>query len=136
MSRTNQLSEVTQSFLALLNNSSNWNSPVSRLDSLKKRILLEGIPSSPQESALIRPQIWKLLLHLQELQLMNAKVYYDLTNRENSNMFSKIKNDSFRTLASDSTFLAQVREDDIVRLLEAFVWRQIGKFRDLLSHRK
>jgi cell cycle arrest protein BUB2 len=135
MSRTNQLLELTQSFLALLNNS-NWNSPVSRLDSLKKRILFEGIPSSPQESALIRPQIWKLLLNLQELQLMNAKVYYDLTNRKTSNMFSKIKNDSFRTLASDSTFLGKVSEEDIVRLLEAFVWRQIGKFRDLLSHRK
>lgn len=41
-------------------------------------------------------------------------------------MYSKIRNDSFRTLATDQEFLDKVGEEKLVRCLEAFVWRQLG----------
>lgn len=41
-------------------------------------------------------------------------------------MFSKIRNDTFRTLATDKEFLDKVGEEKLVRCLEALVWRQLG----------
>lgn len=41
-------------------------------------------------------------------------------------MFSKIRNDTFRTLATDLEFRQRVGEERLVRCLEAFVWRQLG----------
>lgn len=35
----------------------------------------------------------------------------------------KIKNDTFRTLATDTQFKGKVKEDMLIRLLEAFVWK-------------
>jgi hypothetical protein len=46
-------------------------------------------------------------------------------------MFNKIKNDSFRTLATDHQFRSKVGEERLVRCLEAFVWRQLGERRNL-----
>jgi cell cycle arrest protein BUB2 len=43
-------------------------------------------------------------------------------------MYSKIRNDTFRTLATDQEFLDKVGEEKLVRCLEAFVHRQIGEF--------
>lgn len=34
-----------------------------------------------------------------------------------------VKNDTFRTLATDTQFKGKVKEDMLIRLLEAFVWR-------------
>ena len=39
-------------------------------------------------------------------------------------MYSKVRNDTFRTLATDHEFLDKVGEERLVRCLEAFVWRQ------------
>ncbi|SCV69532.1 BQ2448_2552 [Microbotryum intermedium] len=47
------------------------------------------------------------------------------SSRDPSPMFSKIRNDTFRTLATDREFKDRVGEDRLVRLLEAFVWRQL-----------
>jgi hypothetical protein len=38
-----------------------------------------------------------------------------------------VKNDTFRTLATDTDFKGKVREDMLIRLLEAFVWRSQGE---------
>lgn len=38
-----------------------------------------------------------------------------------------VKNDTFRTLATDTQFKGKVKEDMLIRLLEAFVWRNSGK---------
>lgn len=46
-------------------------------------------------------------------------------------MFSKIRNDTFRTLATDKEFMDKVGEERLVRCLEAFVWRQLGAPRTL-----
>ena len=37
-----------------------------------------------------------------------------------------VKNDTFRTLATDTTFKGKVQDDMILRLLEAFAWKHEG----------
>jgi hypothetical protein len=37
-----------------------------------------------------------------------------------------VKNDTFRTLATDTQFKGRVKEDMLIRLLEAFVWKNHG----------
>ena len=39
-----------------------------------------------------------------------------------------VKNDTFRTLATDTQFKGKVKEDMLIRLLEAFVWKNHGAF--------
>ncbi|CEQ39751.1 SPOSA6832_01310, partial [Sporobolomyces salmonicolor] len=104
-----------------------------RLYDLRQLILLESLPDG-DEGALIRPLIWKLLLHLHELPadvdsdvhpLLDADNYHSLISRDPSPMFSKIRNDTFRTLATDKEFMDKVGEERLVRCLEAFVWRQM-----------
>lgn len=73
-------------------------------------------PDSPSEPRLQR-------VH----PLLQSSTYYSLISREPSPMFAKIRNDSFRTLATDQQFRSQVGEERLVRCLEAFVWRQLGR---------
>lgn len=100
----------------------------------------------------MRPLAWKLLLELHVIPsprsdlspasadppqlnpteppvhpLLSADTFYSLISREPSPMFSKIKNDSFRTLATDEHFRTKVGEEKLVRCLEGFVWRQLGQ---------
>ncbi|GAA5991305.1 hypothetical protein JCM5350_005328 [Sporobolomyces pararoseus] len=103
-----------------------------RLSSLRQLILLEGLPEG-EEGTVLRQIVWKLLLHLHHLPspglrvhpLLNADNYHSLISRDPSPMFSKIRNDTFRTLATDEEFLEKVGEEKLVRCLEAFVWRQL-----------
>ncbi|GAA6052740.1 hypothetical protein JCM3770_003530 [Rhodotorula araucariae] len=103
--------------------------PQHRLVRLRKSILLGGVPDGVDGTAL-RPLVWKLLLGLGVVRhtdlhpLLSASTYQDLISRDPSPMFSKIRNDTFRTLATDKAFLEKVGEDRLVRCLEAFVWRQ------------
>lgn len=111
-----------------------------------------GLPKDPAEASQVRPLAWKVLLQLHLIPaarsdlapaatdaaepddhnttpvhpLLSADTYYNLISREPSTMFSKIRNDSFRTLATDHQFRTKVGEDRLVRCLEAFVWRQLG----------
>lgn len=82
----------------------------------------------PSEASRIRPLVWKLFLDLHRSHLrpppFSAETFYDLATREASIMHRKIKNDTFRTLATDKAFGARVSEERLVMCLEAFVWRQ------------
>ncbi|KAK4332848.1 Mitotic check point protein BUB2 [Rhodotorula toruloides] len=107
--------------------------PSTRLSQLRKLILLEGLPHG-EDGVEVRPLVWKLLLQLHKLPagssgdlhpLLDCDVYQDLISRDPSPMFSKIRNDTFRTLATDKEFLEKVGEEKLVRCLEAFVWRQL-----------
>ncbi|GAA5965216.1 hypothetical protein JCM3765_006358 [Sporobolomyces pararoseus] len=112
-----------------------------RLSALRQLILLEGLPEG-EEGTLVRPIVWKLLLHLHHLPasrsqvhpLLNADDYHNLISRDPSPMFSKIRNDTFRTLATDEEFLEKVGEEKLVRCLEAFVWRQLGQSDEASKH--
>ncbi|GAA6027070.1 hypothetical protein JCM8097_006087 [Rhodosporidiobolus ruineniae] len=108
-------------------------SPQHRLSQLRQLILLESLPDG-EEGAQLRPAIWRLLLQLHVLPpgstgnvhpLLDAESYQNLISRDASPMFSKIRNDTFRTLATDKEFMDKVGEERLVRCLEAFVWRQL-----------
>ena len=68
----------------------------------------------------LRPRIWKILLGVNQL---SADKYLQLVGKGPCEFKEKIRNDTFRTLATDQNFKERVREDMLVRLLDAFVWR-------------
>ncbi|KAK2467832.1 hypothetical protein APHAL10511_000127 [Amanita phalloides] len=85
---------------------------------LRRLILVEGIPSAID--ATLRHRIWKILLRVTDL---SADTYLQYVTRGPCEVREKIRNDTFRTLATDKGFKERVREDMLVRLLDAFVWR-------------
>ncbi|KAH9930692.1 TBC-domain-containing protein [Fomitopsis serialis] len=85
---------------------------------LRRLILVDGIPSAVDPT--IRPRIWKILLHVRDV---SAEEFLDYVARGPCEVREKIRNDTFRTLATDRGFKERVREDMLVRLLDAFVWR-------------
>ncbi|KAI0341841.1 TBC-domain-containing protein [Trametopsis cervina] len=89
---------------------------------LRRLILVDGIPSSAD--ATLRPRIWKILLRVHEI---SAETFLEYVGRGPCEVKEKIRNDTFRTLATDTGFKERVREDMLVRLLDAFVWRNHDK---------
>ncbi|KAF8266595.1 TBC-domain-containing protein [Lactarius quietus] len=85
---------------------------------LRRLILIEGIPSKTDPT--LRYRIWKILLRVTDLP---AKTFLEYVARGPCEVREKIRNDTFRTLATDRGFKERVREDMLVRLLDAFVWR-------------
>lgn len=85
---------------------------------LRRLILVDGIPSAVD--ATLRPRIWKILLRVQDV---SADAYLQYVSRGPCAVREKVRNDTFRTLATDRGFKERVREDMLVRLLDAFVWR-------------
>ncbi|WOO80787.1 Cell division control protein 16 [Vanrija pseudolonga] len=96
------------------------------LKRLRRLILTEGIPDVPSRPPL-RPRIWKLMLKVDHL---HAEDYLRYVASGPSSVSTKIKNDTFRTLATDTQFKGRVKEDMLIRLLEAFVWKNHGSERD------
>ncbi|KAJ3749215.1 bub2 protein [Lentinula detonsa] len=90
----------------------------SNLKKLRRLILVEGIPSTADPT--LRPRIWKILLRVNDI---SADSYLQYVSRGPCEVREKIRNDTFRTLATDRGFKERVREDMLVRLLDAFVWR-------------
>ncbi|KZS90187.1 TBC-domain-containing protein [Sistotremastrum niveocremeum HHB9708] len=88
---------------------------VKKLASL---ILIDGIPFEVDST--LRPRIWKILLQVNDV---NTESYLHWVSRGPCEVRDKIRNDTFRTLATDLAFKSRVREDMLVRLLDAFVWR-------------
>jgi len=85
---------------------------------LRRLILIEGIPSRADPT--LRYRIWKILLRVNDLP---AETFLEYVARGPCEVREKIRNDTFRTLATDRGFKERVREDMLVRLLDAFVWR-------------
>lgn len=67
-----------------------------------------------------RSVVWKLLLDLRELDISS---YLSLVAKGKSPSHEKIRNDTFRTLATDQGFKERVKEEKLIRLLDAFVWK-------------
>ncbi|EIM89532.1 TBC-domain-containing protein [Stereum hirsutum FP-91666 SS1] len=89
---------------------------------LRRLILIDGIPS--EIDATLRPRIWKILLRVNDLP---AGTFLEYVARGPCEVREKIRNDTFRTLATDRGFKERVREDMLVRLLDAFVWRNYDR---------
>ncbi|KAL5501898.1 CDC16 [Sanghuangporus vaninii] len=85
---------------------------------LRRVILVEGIPHTVDPT--LRPRVWKILLGVNSI---SADKYLRYVRRGPCEFKEKIRNDTFRTLATDRGFKERVREDMLVRLLDAFVWR-------------
>lgn len=54
---------------------------------------------------------------------MRTNDYVSLVRRGASSSYSKIRNDTFRTLATDPLFRRRVSEASLIRLLNAFQWK-------------
>ncbi|KAK3827609.1 MAG: rab-GTPase-TBC domain-containing protein, partial [Benniella sp.] len=67
----------------------------------------------------IRGRCWKLLL---EVHHVSAQEYVSLVKRGKPEEYGKIRNDTFRTLATDQKYLDAVKEDSLIRVLCAFAW--------------
>ncbi|KAG8908835.1 hypothetical protein FRB99_003073 [Tulasnella sp. 403] len=89
------------------------------LKKLRRLILVEGIPFSIDPT--LRPRIWKLLLGV--TGSISSSDYIKYVSKGPCAVREKIRNDTFRTLATDRGFKERVSEDMLVRLLDAFVWR-------------
>ncbi|KAF9129642.1 hypothetical protein BGW39_003966 [Mortierella sp. 14UC] len=95
------------------------------LHELRQLILAYGIPEQPTtprakpNKPTIRSKCWKLLL---EVHHVSAQEYISLVKQGKPQEYSKIRNDTFRTLATDRKFLEVVEEDSLIRVLCAFAW--------------
>lgn len=104
----------------------------SSLAQLRYLILSEGLPLSSEDKQLqrLRCYVWSILsrtsmerstqLYLSFLQLGPAP----------RPIYQKIKNDTFRTLQTDSKFITIVSEESLVRCLSCFAWQSLQLQRD------
>ena len=97
----------------------------------------DGKPGRPS----LRPKLWKLVLGVEDLGVQD---YLSYVSRGPSAVSSKsesrfvvipqpghmlnqsVRNDTFRTLATDKQFKGKVNEEMLIRLLDAFVWKNEG----------
>jgi cell cycle arrest protein BUB2 len=76
-------------------------------------------PTNDSQSSL-RIYVWLILLNAPVLE---TDSYLDLIHRGASPAYSKIRNDTFRTLATDPLFRRRVSEASLIRLLNAVAWK-------------
>ncbi|SCU85735.1 LADA_0D09318g1_1 [Lachancea dasiensis] len=98
----------------------------SSLAQLRYLVLSEGIPiAKDKPAARLRSNVWSVLAR----SSMDGATsdYVSLVRRgpPPHSVYSKIKNDTFRTLNTDPQFVACVSEDAITRCLSCFAWSVI-----------
>jgi cell cycle arrest protein BUB2 len=79
-----------------------------------------GVSVTYASQSALRIYIWSILLGVAP---MRTNDYVALVRRGASSSYSKIRNDTFRTLATDPLFRRRVSESSIIRLLNAFQWK-------------
>ncbi|SCU83090.1 LAME_0C03928g1_1 [Lachancea meyersii CBS 8951] len=103
----------------------------SSLAQLRYLVLSEGLPAPKDRSAVrLRCNVWSVLTRC---SMDGATSDYILLVRRGPPpppIFSKIKNDTFRTLNTDPQFVASVSEDAITRCLSCFAWSVIDSASD------
>lgn len=110
---------------------SNGNAHPENLDKnlheLRRMILLEGLPPETTEEQMkydtegtLRGRIWKILLRVRHL---DASKYIELVERgsADSEIYQKIRNDTFRTFRTNEEFKKRVPEEKLIRILNAFI---------------
>ncbi|KAK6501823.1 hypothetical protein TWF481_009646 [Arthrobotrys musiformis] len=88
------------------------------LKDLRYLILTEGIPADTDGMSAFRIYIWSILLGVEPL---SASQYLRLVHKGPSQSYSKIRDDTFRTLATDPLFHRKVSEASLTRLLNCYV---------------
>ena len=94
-----------------------------QLSAIRSHILFHGIPPSPTSSSSpssssLRGRLWCVFLGVGPV---SSQSYVALIGRGRSEKYAKIRGDSFRTFPQDAQFTARVKEEEIVRVLNAFV---------------
>lgn len=109
---------------------------VGALDSMRLKILDQGIKADSDGmvraivfnhgqmltglKSSLRIYVWLILLNAPVLE---TDTYLALIHRGASPAYSKIRNDTFRTLATDPLFRRRVSEASLIRLLNAVAWK-------------
>lgn len=93
---------------------------VAGLEQLRHAILTEGIPSNSDGMSELRIYVWLLFLNAPPLK---TDTYLDLVRQGASPAYTKIRNDTFRTLTTDPLFRRRVTENSLTRVLNAIAWR-------------
>jgi len=94
--------------------------PDTAVAQLRHLILTDGIPANSDGLSNLRPYIWCILL---DVKPISTSTYLSYIHRGPSPAYSKIRNDTFRTLATDPLFRRRVSESSLIRLLNAFAWK-------------
>ncbi|EOD48753.1 putative mitotic check point protein [Neofusicoccum parvum] len=90
------------------------------LDDLRHHILMTGIPANNDGMSELRIYLWLTFLNAAPIR---TDVYLDLVRQGASPAYSKIRNDTFRTLATDPLFRRRVTENSLTRVLNAVAWK-------------
>lgn len=90
---------------------------LNSLRQLRYDVLTAGLNG---EDCRYRNYVWTILL---QSDLTNAsEIYLQYIRKGASNVDSKIRSDSFRTMATDQQFKEKVSEESLLRVLNAFAW--------------
>ncbi|KAL8781385.1 MAG: hypothetical protein Q9213_006040 [Squamulea squamosa] len=92
----------------------------SELSRLRHLVLCEGLYADSDGMSQIRIYIWLILLNAPAI---STDSYLELIRRGASPAYSKIRNDTFRTLATNPLFKRRVSEASLIRLLNAVAWK-------------
>ncbi|KAJ9648617.1 CDC16 protein [Coniosporium tulheliwenetii] len=90
------------------------------LDDLRYTILTTGVPANSDGMSELRIYIWLILLNAPPIR---TEIYLDLVRQGASPAYAKIRNDTFRTLATDPLFRRRVTENSLTRVLNAVAWK-------------
>ncbi|KAK5637494.1 hypothetical protein RRF57_013209 [Xylaria bambusicola] len=89
------------------------------LINMRFKVLDQGIKSDIDGMSSSRIYIWLILL---DAPVLTTDDYLKLVHRGASPAYSKIRNDTFRTLTTDPLFRRRVSEASLIRLLNAVAW--------------
>ncbi|KAL8657218.1 MAG: hypothetical protein Q9226_002135 [Calogaya cf. arnoldii] len=92
----------------------------TELSRLRHLVLCEGLYADSDGMSQIRIYVWLILL---DAPAISTDSYLELIRRGASPAYSKIRNDTFRTLATNPLFKRRVSEASLIRLLNAVAWK-------------
>ncbi|CAJ2500990.1 Uu.00g038430.m01.CDS01 [Anthostomella pinea] len=90
------------------------------LESMRIKVLDQGIKSDSDGMSMSRIYAWLIFLNA---PILPTDSYIRLVHRGASPAYSKIRNDTFRTLTTDPLFRRRVSEASLIRLLNAIAWQ-------------
>ncbi|ROT40086.1 cell division control protein [Sodiomyces alkalinus F11] len=90
------------------------------LGAARRKVLSEGIKTDTDGMSPLRIYAWLIFL---DAPILPTDDYLGLIHRGASPAYSKIRNDTFRTLTTDPLFRRRVSEASLIRLLNAVAWK-------------
>ncbi|CAN6674534.1 mitotic check point protein Bub2p [Trichomonascus vanleenenianus] len=93
----------------------------SAISQLRYLVLVDGLTVGPDGQCAYRPYVWSVLLRSPP---MKSSSYLSLVKRGPCIVYSKIRNDTFRTMTTDAQFRKKVFEDALIRVLNSYAWNQ------------